>query len=204
MNTVNPERTAHTEHPVMEVIKERYSPYIFSGDPVEKDKLLSCLEAARWAASGFNEQPWRYIVADRGDSETWKKALSCLVEANQAWAKNAGVLILACAKKTFTYNGAPNPTYHHDLGLAGATLTLQAQALGLHVHMMAGIDADAISKRYEVPEDYVPLTAIAIGYADKPENGDPELAKRDQGARERKPFKEWVFGVTWGKSSTLI
>ncbi|MGE9293232.1 MAG: nitroreductase family protein [Puniceicoccales bacterium] len=201
---MNPERTANPGHPVLDVVKERYSPYIFSGDPVEKDKLLSCLEAARWAASGFNEQPWRYIVADRGDTEAWKKALSCLVEANQAWAKNAGVLILACAKKTFTYNGSPNPTYFHDLGLAGANFTLQAQSLGLHVHMMAGIDADAIRTRYEVPEDYEPHTAIALGYADKPENGDPELAERDQGPRERKPLEEWVFGTSWGQSSPSL
>jgi nitroreductase len=204
MNPVNPERIARPDHPVLPVIQERYSPYVYNGEPVEKDKLLSCLEAARWAASSFNEQPWRYIVADRGDAETWKKALSCLVEANQGWAKNAGVLILACTKKTFTYNGSPNAVHQHDLGMAGCSLTLQAQSLGLHVHMMAGIDAEAIRKRYEVPEDYTPLTAIAIGYADKPENGDPELAKRDQGARERKPLGEWVFGVTWGQSSPLL
>ncbi len=204
MSTVNPERVAHTDHPVLDVIQERYSPYVFSGDPVEKDKLMACLEAARWAASSFNEQPWRYIIADRGDSETWKKALSCLVEANQAWAKNAGVLILACTKKTFSQNGNPNPVHQHDLGMAGCSLTLQAQALGLHVHMMAGIDAEAIRKRYEVPSDYEPQTAIAIGYADKPENGDPELAERDQGARQRKPMEEWVFGVTWGQSSALL
>ncbi len=201
---INPERIAHPEHPVLPIIKERYSPYVMNGQAVESEKLLSCLEAARWAASSFNEQPWRYILATRDDTEAWNKAMNCLVEANQDWAKNAGVLLLACTKKTFSYNGKPNRVHEHDLGMAGCSLTLQAQAIGLHVHMMGGINHASIRATYQVPDDFEPLTAIAIGYADKPENGDPELAKRDTGTRERKALCEFVFGHSWGHSAKQV
>lgn len=201
---INPERIAQPDHPVETVIRERYSPYIYSGKSVEKTKLLSCLEAARWAASSFNEQPWRYILATREDGAAWEKALGCLVEANQEWARHTGALILACAKKTFTRNGKPNRVSEHDLGMAGCSLTLQAQALGLHVHMMGGINPSAIKAGYKVPDDFEPLTAIAIGYAAAPAKGDPELAKRDTGPRERKPLGEWVFGDSWDEASTHV
>lgn len=201
---INPERIAQPDHSVLPIIKERYSPYVMTGQAVETEKLLSCLEAARWAASSFNEQPWRYILATREDSAAWDKAMGCLVEANQGWAKDAGVLLLGCTKKAFTYNGKPNRVNEHDLGMAGCSLTLQAQSLGLHVHMMAGINHATIRATYQVPDDFEPLTAIAIGYADKPENGDPELAKRDTGARERKPLEEIVFGSSWNNSASLV
>ncbi|MEM9227305.1 MAG: nitroreductase family protein [Verrucomicrobiota bacterium] len=201
---VNPERIAQPDHEILPIIQERYSPYVLTGQPVEKSQVLSCLEAARWAASSFNEQPWRYILALREDGPAWDKALSCLVEANQEWAKQAGALILACVKKTFAYNGKPNRVAEHDLGLAGCSLTLQAQSLGLHVHMMGGIDADAIKAGYQVPDGFEPLTAIAMGYAGAPETGDPELAKRDTGPRERMPLSAFVFGESFGVASTHV
>ncbi|MEM8549904.1 MAG: nitroreductase family protein [Verrucomicrobiota bacterium] len=198
---VNPERIAHPDHAILPIIQERYSPYVLTGEPVSKALVLSCLEAARWAASSFNEQPWRYILALRSDGAAWDKALSCLVEANQQWAQNAGVLILACVKKTFAYNGKPNRVAEHDLGLAGCSLTLQAQALGLHVHMMGGIDAVAIKTGYQVPDDFEPLTAIAMGYAGAPDTGEAELAKRDTGPRERMPLSAFVYGESFGQAS---
>lgn len=197
--SVNPERIAQTDHPVLPVIAERYSPYAYTGQPVEREKLLSTLEAARWAASSFNEQPWRFIVAERSDDAAWAKALGCLLEANQAWAQHAGVIILTAFRTTFSRNDKPNRVALHDLGLAAGNLSLQAQSLGLHVHQMGGVDLDKVRAEYAVPEGYEPATAIAIGYAAAPDDfdGDADLAGRDRGERPRKPFGEWVFGASF-------
>jgi len=138
-----PIKQARSKHSIHELIASRWSPYTFDPRPVEPDKLLSCLEAARWAASSYNEQPWSFIVARREDEAQFDQMLGCLVEANRAWAKNAGVLILTVVSRFFTRNGKPNRVAEHDIGLAAGNLTVQATALGLHVHQMAGIDTSS-------------------------------------------------------------
>lgn len=201
---ISPDKIAQPDHDILPVLAERYSPYCFQPKPVEREKLLRCLEAARWAASSFNEQPWRFFVAERTDADAWHAALNCLVEANQAWAKHAGVLILTAAKRTFSRNDKPNRVCEHDLGLAAGNLTVQAQALGLHVHQMAGVELTKARQTYAIPDGFDPMTAIAIGYAADPDTfEDQELAQRDKGQRTRMAFKDWVFGAKFGDAHDI-
>ncbi|MEO0477721.1 MAG: nitroreductase family protein [Planctomycetota bacterium] len=187
------------EHPVLDTIKQRYSAYQFSEKPVEADKLKSLFEAARWAASSFNEQPWRFIVATKENPAEYEKALGCLVEANQGWAGAAPVLVLTAVKQDFTYNGKPNRVAMHDLGQAAAHMALQAAELGLVIHQMAGIDQDKVVSTYALPEGFTAETAIAIGYP-----SDAPLNEGETRARQRKPFDEFVFAEGWGKASGLF
>jgi len=201
----NPTRHADPDYPILPVLAERYSPYAFQPRIVEREKLLSCLEAARWAASSFNEQPWRFFLATREDEGAFETMLGCLVEANRAWAKNAGALVITATRRTFTKNDKPNRVCEHDLGLAAGNLTVQAQTLGLHVHQMAGIDQSKCRLTYGIPEGFDPMTAIAIGYAADPESfEDAELAERDKGPRSRMPLPEWVFGGSWGEPAPEV
>ncbi|WOO42066.1 nitroreductase family protein [Rubellicoccus peritrichatus] len=202
----NPIKRAEPSHSILPQLTERYSPYVYEPKAVEQEKLLRILEAARWAASSFNEQPWRYILAERTDETAFANALECLVDANQDWAKNAGALLLCCTGKNFSYNKKPNRVNEHDLGLAGANLTIQAVHEGLQVHMMGGIVPSKIRQVYKVPEEFEPLTAIAIGYAAKPDSGhvDQSIADRDTTKRERLPLGEFVFGTTWGESAAQV
>jgi nitroreductase len=161
-------------------------------------------EAARWAASSYNEQPWRYIVATRANPVEFERLLSCLVEGNQPWAKSAPVLALGCTSLNFAYNGKPNAAALHDLGLASANLTLEANARGLLVHQMIGILPDRARELYQIPDDVQPLTGLAIGYLGDL-NALPEPYKaRDLAPRTRKPLAEIVFGDQWGAASDLV
>ncbi len=197
-------KIARPDHPINDLLIERWSPYVLAERPVEADKIRRCLEAARWAASSYNEQPWRFIIAVRQDAPAeFEKMLGCLVEANQAWAKRAPVLMLTLAKKTFTQSGKPNRVREHDLGLAAAHLTFQATALDLYVHQMAGIDPAKIRATYHVPDDFEPVTAIALGYLGRPDEA-PELADRDRQPRTRRPLDEWVFGGDFGTASPVV
>ena len=196
-------KTAATDHPVHALIAERWSPYAFGPKSVADDDLRSLFEASRWAASSYNEQPWHYIVAKRDDADEFEKLLSVLVELNQAWAKAAPVLALGVISKNFKRNGKPNKAAIHDLGLASATLTLEATSRGLVVHQMIGILPDRARELYGIPNDAEALTGLAIGYAAEPGAGPDELAERDQGERTRRPLSEFVFGGTWGRSATL-
>ena len=184
---------------VIAPIRSRHSPYQFAARPVEPEKLVVLFEAARWAASAFNEQPWRYIVARASDGADFAKMLGCLVEANQAWAKHVPVLMLSFAKKTFTKNNKPNRVRLHDLGAASAQLTLQAESMGLHVHQMSGIDFDAIASTYQIPDDFEPVAALAIGYEGNNPDLDPAIAARDNRDRPRKPAEEVFFASAWQK-----
>lgn len=188
---------ATPDYPILEPIAQRWSPYVFEPREVEREKLLSCLEAARWAASSFNEQPWTFFVAERNDTTEFPRMLACLMEANQGWAKEAGALLLTVAAKTFSRNDKPNRVAVHDIGLAVGNLTVQATSLGLAVHQMAGVDLDKARETYAIPETHDPVTAIAIGYAGDPSQADEQLAQRDQGTRSRKVLSEFVFSGTW-------
>ena len=200
------ERPADTAYPVLDVIRRRWSPRLFDSRPVEKQKLLSVLEAARWSASSFNEQPWRFILATRDDQASFAKALGCLAEKNQAWAKHVPVLILTCARTHFTHGDKPNRVHLHDIGLAAAHLTLQATSLGLFVHQMAGIDPQAVRETYGVPDRFEPATAIALGYAseDEPAGMEDWIVAGDRAPRVRKPLSEIVFDGAWGEPSGWV
>ncbi len=194
-------RPSQPDHPINKLIADRWSPYCFDPRPVEPEKIASCLEAARWAASSYNEQPWTYILATRDDQTEFPRLLSCLLEANQYWAKNVGVLMLGVISTAFSRNGNPNRVAIHDLGLAAGNICLQATELGLCVHQMAGIDAEKAREVYSIPMTHIPITAIAIGYAADPDKSDPQLAERDRGPRPRKPLREFVYRGTWGQTA---
>jgi nitroreductase len=131
------EKPAETAHPIEELLRRRWSPRAFDERLVEPEKLARMLEAARWSASCFNEQPWSFIVATRDDAAEFARLLSCLVEGNQAWAAHAPVLMVSVARLTFVQNGKPNRTAIHDVGLATSQMILQAMAMGLFMHPMA-------------------------------------------------------------------
>lgn len=194
-------KDAEPAHPIHDLIAKRWSPYCYDPRPVEPEKLESCLEAARWAASSYNEQPWTYILAKRDDQPEFSKLLGCLLEANQFWAQHAGVLMLGVISTTFSRNGKPNRVALHDLGLAAGNICLQATALGLSVHQMGGVDLEKAREVYSIPDSHAPATAIAIGYAGSPDASDPQLAERDRTSRGRKPLAEFVFRGQWGKTA---
>jgi nitroreductase len=197
------EKLAQTEYPVHDFIRSRWSPRAFADRPVEQDKLLSLLEAARWAPSSYNYQPWSFIVATKENSTEYDRLLSTLVEFNQGWAKNAPVLIIAVAQ-TLTDDGKTNRHAFHDVGLAIENLVFQATALGLYVHQIAGFNVDIARKEYQIPDGYEPATALTVGYIGDPQSLNDGLRERELAPRVRKSLKEFVFTGKWGETSSLL
>jgi len=158
------------------------------------------LEAARWAPSCFNAQPWRFVVAPKRDAEGFEKLLGCLVEANRVWARDAAVLMLSVAALDFAHDGSPNRHALHDVGLAAAQLTLQAQDQGIRVHQMAGFDPARAIEVFNIPERHQPVAALALGYPGDPETLPEELKTREMAPRERTPQFEFAFSGAWGRA----
>jgi nitroreductase len=188
---------ANAEHPIQTFIAQRWSPYGFSNRAVAEADLRCLFEAARWAASSFNEQPWSYIVATSEQETAFARLLSCLVEANRVWAKVAPVLALGVVTLAFQRNGKPNRVALHDLGLASGNLVAEATARRLAVHQMAGILPDRAREIYAIPDGSEAVTAMAIGYAGDSDSLPDEIRKRDLAPRERKPQRDFVFGARW-------
>lgn len=197
------EKPAEAEYPVHELILKRWSPRAFADRPVEPEKLLSLLEAARWAPSSYNQQPWNFILATKDNPDEYNRLLSVLIEFNQSWAKTAPILLLAVAKRHFD-DGKPNRHALHDVGLALENLVLQATALDLFVHQAAGFDVDKARAVYQIPEEYEPATAVVIGYAGDPEVLSEKLRERELAPRTRKPLQDFVFGGQWGQAAPLL
>ena len=193
-------KRSQPDYPIDDLIAERWSPYVFDSRPVAAHDLKALFEAARWAPSSYNEQPWRYIVATNEHAEEFERLLSCLVEGNQAWAKHAPVLALGVVSLLFDRNGKPNSCAQHDLGLASATLLFEATKRGLSVHQMVGILPERAMEVYNVPADFQVMTGIAIGYRGSPDAGDEKLAERDRAPRTRRAITEFVFSGNWGQS----
>ena len=190
-----------TIHPLL---VERWSPYAFTGEGVTVADLLALFEAARWAASSYNEQPWRFIVARREEPGAFEKVLSCLVAFNQGWARHAPVLSLGLVQAPRAGDGSPNPVSSHDLGLAAAALTVEATHRGLAVHQMSGIVADRVREAYALPGVVLPLTALAIGHAAPLEATPEALRGRQARPRERRGLPEFVFGERWGEPAGFL
>ncbi len=198
------EKKASTDHPIHELLAERWSPYGFADLPVAQADLRSLFEAARWAASSYNEQPWSFLLATREDPEEFARLLSCLVEGNQGWAKAAPVLALGVVRLRFSRNDKDNRAAVHDLGLAAGNLVVEATARGLCVHQMIGILPDKAREVYQIPEHSEAWTAMAIGYRADPATLPDALKERDLTPRQRKPLSQFVFSGTWGESSPLV
>jgi len=197
-------KKADTHYPIHEHLAHRWSPRAFADTPVPADTLGSLFEAARWAASCYNEQPWRFIVARCEQPNEYQNLLSCLVEGNQAWARRAPVLGLGVAKKTFSMNGKVNKFSHHDLGLAMAGLMMQATAQGLYVHAMGGILPQRAVELYRVPDDFDVLTGFAIGYPGDPDSLDESRRASELEPRVRKPLTETVFTSGWESPAAFL
>ncbi len=191
-------KKAATVHSLLPAIANRWSPRAFLDKAVSKATLHTILEAAHWAASSNNEQPWRFIVASKENPEEHARFVSVLVERNQHWAKAAPVLLLSVAKKTGTKNGKPNRFYLYDTGASAATLCIQAAALGLATHSMGGYDAAKAREVFGIPEDFEPGAAIALGYAGPAESVPEDFKAGELAARSRKPLSEMAFTTTWG------
>jgi nitroreductase len=196
-------KKAATDYPIQQVLSERWSPYGFEDRPVSEAELRSLFEAARWAASSYNEQPWNYLVATRDNAHEFNRLLLCLVEANQAWAKAAPVLVLGVVSLRFAKNSKDNRAAVHDLGLAAGNLLVEATARGLSVHQMIGILPDKAREIYQIPDHYEAWTAMAIGYKADPAKLPEALKERDLAPRQRKPLREFVFTGQWGNPSPL-
>ncbi len=195
---VNEIKRAHVVDGVLPIFHHRWSARAFADREVSREDLRRVFEAARWAPSSYNEQPWRYIVGTRG-TETHKKVADSLVPFNRSWAQRAPVLILGVAKARFSHDNSPNSYAVFDLGAASAYLVLQAAALGLTTHQMAGFDREKARKLLVIPEAYDFGSVIALGYQDEPERlANEELIKRETQPRERKALDKFVFGE-WEK-----
>jgi len=197
-------KPAKTDTPIHDLIRHRWSPRAFEDRPVEREKLISLFEAARWAASSYNAQPWYYIVATKDEPETYRKILDSFVEFNQGWAKNAPVLAISVAAHKFQHNDQSNRHAFHDVGQATANLAIEATSLGLSVHQMAGIDAEKARANFSIPEGYEAVAGIAIGYPGDPESLSEQLRERELEPRQRKALDSFVFGSAWGKPSPLV
>lgn len=197
-------KNAATDHPILKILAERWSPYGFEDRPVAEADLRSLFEAARWAASSYNEQPWNYLVATRSNPVEFARLLLCLVEGNQAWAKAAPVLVLAVVSLRFAKNKQDNRAAVHDLGLAAANLVAEATARGLSVHQMIGILPDKARELYGIPEHFEAWTAMAIGYPADPGGLPAALKERDLTPRRRKHLSKFVFTGQWGQASPLV
>lgn len=195
-----PEKPAHTDHPIHELMARRWSPRVFEEDrPVERAKVLSLLEAARWAPSCFNEQPWRYLVFDESNPDDLERARGCLSQGNE-WAFKAPVLMLSVARDNFTRNEKPNRTAQHDVGLASENLVLEAVNAGLAAHQMAGFDVERARAEFHVPEGFTPIAMIAIGYPYRGDVNDlpEEMRAKELTSRSRKAIGEIAFAGDWG------
>jgi nitroreductase len=171
---------------------------------IEPEKLRSLLEAARWAPSSYNEQPWSFIVATKDGPEEHGRLLSCLVEGNVRWAQHAPVLMLSVATLAFERNQKPNRHAFHDVGLAVENLVIQGMTLGLFVHQMAGFHVNKAREEYGIPEGHEPVAAIAIGYLGDPGRLPDDLRERELAPRTRKPMESFVFSGRWGQASPLV
>ena len=183
------------------LIQDRWSPRAFDADRlISYDNLLALLEAARWAASCRNEQPWRFIVCDKQtDVHSWQNAFSILADRNQLWAKNAPVLLLSVAIRDFNHNNQPNRWAEYDTGAAVANLCLQATALGLSVHQMGGFDAEKACELFHLPDDCTPMSMIALGYQGDVNTLADDFKISELAERSRKPLSECFYAGCWGK-----
>jgi nitroreductase len=190
VSEIDPTQYRQADHPIDSIFVKRWSPRAMAGEPISEQELMTLFEAARWAPSSYNEQPWRFLYARR-DTKPWRTFFDLLVELNQSWTKNAAVLIVLIAKKTFTHNGEPNRVHIFDAGSAWENLALQAARMGLVAHGMAGFDEEKARRDLGVPEDFTVAAMIALGQPGRSEDL-PEALRGREVPSSRKPVAEFV------------
>lgn len=186
-------KIANTEYPILDIIKNRWSARSFSEREISEASINTIIEAASWAPSSNNEQPWRFIVAKHGE-ELFNRVHSSLMGGNQPWVKNAAALITILAKDTFTHSGKPNAWAPHDVGIATGYLLLQATDMGIYCHPMAGYDKTKLNEQIHIPEGYTPQCIIALGYLDDAEKLEEPFRTRELSPRSRKSIEELIVG----------
>lgn len=191
-------KKAKTSVPILDLLESRWSPRAFSPKAVEKEKLIALFEAARWSASCFNEQPWRFIVGQK-ENETFKKIFATLADGNQVWCKDVPVLVAMVGKSTFSHNDKPNKWYRYDLGQSAAYISVQAMALGLYVHQMAGFEADQLKDSFSIPENFEAHTVLAIGYIGNADQLSADLRRTELAERKRRALPDLLFHERWAK-----
>jgi nitroreductase len=196
-------KSAPTEIPIHELIRERWSPRAFLDKSVPPEILRSLFEAARWAPSSNNEQPWVYLVTTKDDTENFEKMVGVLVEFNANWAQHAPVLALSVAHLMMR-DGKPNRVALHDVGSASAQLTFEANSRGLSVHQMAGFYVEKAREAFGIPPDWEPVAAMAMGYPGSPDALPQRLRERELAPRTRKPLEEFVMTGTWGHTAPFV
>ena len=196
-------RPAPTKYPIHDLLTHRWSPRAFTDRDVEPEKLQHLFEAARWAASSYNAQPWHFIYATRKEPEAYSRMLSCFVEFNQGWAKNAPVIGVSVAKLNFD-DGRPNRHAYHDVGQAAAYLAIEATSAGLQLHQMAGIIVEKAREVLAIPEGYDPVAGWALGYPGDLHNLSDTLRERETGPRQRKEASSFVHDGAWGKKASFL
>lgn len=195
------DKLALTDFPIHDLLARRWSPRAFADRPVEAALLRALFEAARWAPSSYNEQPWRFLVATRDDEAGFARMLDCLVPFNRSWAGAAPVLVLGLVATRFAGSGESNAHAGHDLGQAAMSLTVEATARGLVVHQMAGIEGAKIRAAYALPDEVEPLTAIALGWPGDPATLAEGLREKETAPRSRRAQAEFVFSGEWGAAA---
>ena len=194
------EKPAPADHPILDLLARRWSTRAFADHSVDRETLASLFEAARWAPSSGNGQPWSYLVATRDDAVEFERMASVLVPGN-TWARKAPVLALSVA--ALHRADKPNRHAYHDLGLANENLVIQAVSMGLAVHMMAGFHVDMAREAFEIPPNHDPVAMMAIGYPGDPESLPEDLRQKELAPRQRKPIAEFVFSGKFGRPAEL-
>ena len=178
---------------ILEIIQERWSPYSFSSAHVEEFKLKAMFEAAGYAPSCNNEQPWMFVYATRQDAEIFADYLGFLTESNRVWAQEAYAVIISMARTKFALNGKPNRWAFHDTGMAVENMLLQALAMDIYVHQMAGYSIEKVKEYFKLDETIEPVAVMAVGYIGDGNLLSPELLKRDEKRRPRKSLHDYAY-----------
>ena len=195
-------KPAITEQPIHSILSDRWSSRAYDPDQlVSQESFLSLMEAARWSPSCMGDQPWQFITFHKKDATSWTQALNCLSVGNQNWAMDASILILACARQSFSNNEKPNRWNQYDTGAACENICLQATSLGLVAHQMGGFDVEKSRQLFQIPGQYDLMSFIAIGYPLAVEKISAEALVKEKEARKRKPLREIFFTNQWGEQS---
>jgi nitroreductase len=195
-------KPAITEQPIHSIISDRWSSRAYDPDQlVSQESFLSLMEAARWSPSCMGDQPWQFITFHKKDATSWTQALNCLSVGNQNWAMDASILILACARQSFSNNQKPNRWNQYDTGAACENICLQATSLGLVAHQMGGFDVEKSRQLFQIPSQYDLMSFIAIGYPLAVEKISAEALVKEKEARKRKPLREIFYTNQWGEQS---
>ncbi len=190
-------RSSEFEYPVSELIRLRRSRRAYASRSIEAEKIKSLFEAARWAPSSMNEQPWKYIYATKATSDLWNKIFDSLTAGNRIWVKDAPLLIVSLSRKYFSGNDMPNESARYDMGAANAFLSLQATELGLNVHQMGGYDPSRLKSNLNIPDEYDLGVVMAVGYLGNAEQLPENLKQREEGPRFRFVQEQFVMNTSF-------